>query len=100
MALGLSLSLIRRTSLPPRANEDITHAGCIRVSTTPGRSRASSAPPATATPALDRILPLLYDDLRRLARRQLGRASARWCQPTELVHEAYLKISVGGAAAA
>jgi RNA polymerase sigma factor (TIGR02999 family) len=44
--------------------------------------------------ALDRVLPLLYDDLRRLARRQLARESGSPpVQPTTLVHEAYLKLA-------
>ncbi len=44
--------------------------------------------------ALDRVLPLLYDDLRRLARRQLAREhGAPSVQPTTLVHEAYLKLA-------
>ena len=44
--------------------------------------------------ALDRVLPLLYDDLRRLARRQLAREhGSRSIQPTALVHEAYLKLA-------
>jgi RNA polymerase sigma factor (TIGR02999 family) len=43
--------------------------------------------------ALDEVFPLLYDDLRRLARRQLAREhGARTIQPTTLVHEAYLKL--------
>ena len=44
--------------------------------------------------ALDRVLPLLYDDLRLLARRQLAREHGlRTIQPTALVHEAYLKLA-------
>jgi len=44
--------------------------------------------------ALDRVLPLLYDDLRRLARQQLAREyGSRTIQPTALVHEAYLKLA-------
>lgn len=44
--------------------------------------------------ALDDVLALIYDDLRRLARRQLQREfGARTLQPTALVHEAYLKLS-------
>jgi len=47
--------------------------------------------------AADRILPLVYDDLRRLARRHLRREMGeRTIQATELVHEAYLKF--GGSA--
>ena len=41
--------------------------------------------------ALDRVLPLLYEDLRRLARRQLARErGSRTIQPTTLVLAAYL----------
>ena len=51
--------------------------------------------------AIDRIVPLVYEDLRRLARRQLGRGfGPQNVRPTELVHEAYVKLSMGGAAAA
>jgi RNA polymerase sigma factor (TIGR02999 family) len=51
--------------------------------------------------AIDRIVPLVYDDLRRLARRQLGRGfGPQTVRPTELVHEAYVKLSAGGATAA
>ncbi|HEU4564503.1 MAG TPA: ECF-type sigma factor [Gemmatimonadaceae bacterium] len=47
---------------------------------------------------LDRLLPLLYDDLRRLAQRQLRReGEARTLHATDLVHEAYLKLAAGGA---
>ena len=43
--------------------------------------------------ALDRLLPLVYDDLRRLARRQLGfEYVERTLDPTALVHESYLKL--------
>jgi RNA polymerase sigma factor (TIGR02999 family) len=51
--------------------------------------------------AIDRIIPLVYEDLRRLARRQLGRGfGPQSVRPTELVHEAYVKLSAGGAATA
>jgi len=44
--------------------------------------------------ALDRVMPLVYQDLRRLARRQLARErGSRTIQPTTLVHEAYLKLA-------
>ena len=44
--------------------------------------------------ALDRALPLLYDDLRRVARRQLAREHGEPpIHPTTLVHEAYLKLA-------
>ena len=48
--------------------------------------------------AVDRIMPLIYDDLRALARRQLHREfGARTMEPTSLVHEAYMKLSQGSA---
>ena len=51
--------------------------------------------------AIDRIVPLVYEDLRRVARRQLGRGfGPQSVRPTELVHEAYVKLCIGGADAA
>jgi RNA polymerase sigma factor (TIGR02999 family) len=51
--------------------------------------------------ALDRVVPLVYDDLRRLARRHLAREhGARTLRPTDLVHEAYLKLAGGEMGAA
>ncbi|MGD2121953.1 MAG: sigma-70 family RNA polymerase sigma factor [Gemmatimonadota bacterium] len=47
--------------------------------------------------ALNRVLPLIYEELRRLARRQVAReAPGHTLHATELVHEAYLKLSSGG----
>ena len=47
--------------------------------------------------SIDRILPLIYDDLRVLARRQLQREfGERTMQPTSLVHDAYLKLANAG----
>jgi len=43
--------------------------------------------------SLDRLLPLVYDELRRLASYQLRRErSNHTLQPTALVHEAYLRL--------
>jgi hypothetical protein len=43
--------------------------------------------------ALHRLMPLVYDELRRVARRQLRRESpAVTIQPTALVHEVYLRL--------
>ena len=43
--------------------------------------------------AVERMFPLVYDELRRLARRHLARESpGRTLTTTELVHEAYLKL--------
>lgn len=48
--------------------------------------------------AAEELLPLVYDELRRLAQSQLGRESpGHTLQPTALVHEAYLRL-LGGSA--
>jgi RNA polymerase sigma factor (TIGR02999 family) len=38
------------------------------------------------------LLPLVYSELRRLARQRLARSPVRSLQTTELVHEAYLRL--------
>lgn len=41
----------------------------------------------------DQVFPLLYPELRRLARRQLaGRVPGRTLSPTALIHEVYLRV--------
>jgi RNA polymerase sigma factor (TIGR02999 family) len=51
--------------------------------------------------ALDRLVPLVYEDLRRLARRQLGHEfGERTLNATALVHESYLKLGASALAAA
>lgn len=45
--------------------------------------------------ALDRLLPLVYDELRRLARAQVG-DSGGTLRPTALVHEIYLRFQRHG----
>jgi len=43
--------------------------------------------------ALERLLPLVYEELKRRAEAQMGRERAEHTlQPTALVHEAYLKL--------
>jgi len=43
--------------------------------------------------ALDRLVPLVYDELRAMAQRQLARErGSLTLQTTELVHEAYLRL--------
>jgi RNA polymerase sigma factor (TIGR02999 family) len=43
--------------------------------------------------ALDRLTPLIYDELKRLARRYMLReGQGHTLQPTALVHEAYLRL--------
>lgn len=44
--------------------------------------------------ALDDLMPIVYDELRRMARRFMNRQnSGHTMQTTELIHEAYLKLS-------
>lgn len=43
--------------------------------------------------ALDQLTPLVYGELRRIARRYLRRRSSGSIETTELVHEAYLKLA-------
>jgi len=56
-------------------------------------ARIESGDPAAAS----QLLPLVYDELRRLARQKLGHEKpGQTLQPTALVHEAYLRL-VGSA---
>jgi RNA polymerase sigma factor (TIGR02999 family) len=51
------------------------------------------APGADGAAVVDELVPLVYDELRRMARRFLaGEAEAHTLQTTALVHEAYLKL--------
>jgi RNA polymerase sigma factor (TIGR02999 family) len=50
--------------------------------------------------ALEQVVSRVYDELKRVAGRQLRRQAGHTLQPTELVHESYLKLVRGGAAAA
>ncbi len=46
--------------------------------------------------ALEQLMPLLYEELRLLAERQLGREhGVRTLAPTDLLHEAYFKLARG-----
>jgi RNA polymerase sigma factor (TIGR02999 family) len=50
--------------------------------------------------ALDRLVPILYDDLRALARHHLGRERAgHTLSATDVVHESFLRLASGAAAA-
>jgi RNA polymerase sigma factor (TIGR02999 family) len=43
--------------------------------------------------AVDRLMPLVYADLRHLARREIRRRHHATLDPTALVHEAYLRLA-------
>jgi RNA polymerase sigma factor (TIGR02999 family) len=56
-----------------------------------GRAQAASFPDAGE---IERLVPIVYDELRRIAHRQLrGERSDHTLDTTGLVHEAYLKLS-------
>jgi RNA polymerase sigma factor (TIGR02999 family) len=56
-------------------------------------TRVLSAIEAGDPQAAEQLLPLVYDELRRLAARRLaGEGPGHILQPTALVHEAYLKL--------
>jgi RNA polymerase sigma factor (TIGR02999 family) len=66
-----------------------------------GRSRDDTRPAVTAllaahaggdTGALDRLMPLIYADLRRIARTQLRRRQSLSLDTAGLVHDAYLRL--------
>ena len=56
-------------------------------------TRIVSTMPRDETQASDQLLPLVYDELLRLAAQQLGREKpGLTLQATDLVHEAYLRL--------
>lgn len=63
----------------------------------PKRSRPTGCPSAQVEPgdsAAERLLPIVYDELRRLAAHYLQSERAdHTLQPTALVHEAYLRLA-------
>lgn len=64
-------------------------------STSPQREPATPLPPigADRVQSADHILPLVYDELRKLAAAKMARESAgQTLQPTALVHEAWLRL--------
>ena len=65
--------------------------------TDPPRSGRAANPRSTSGSSSD-LLPLVYDELRRLARARIAREPAGLTlQPTALVHEAYLRLAGDGA---
>jgi len=64
--------------------------------TDPEFSQLLAAASAGDAGAADRVFPIVYAQLRALARRQLARVRNATLAPTELVHEVYLKLCEGG----
>jgi hypothetical protein len=47
--------------------------------------------------AAEELLPLVYQELRKLAAQRLAQEQpGQTLQPTALVHEAYLRLAIGG----
>lgn len=60
-------------------------------------AQASSEPARDSLPSSSALLPLVYDELRRLATaRMAGERAALTLQPTALVHEAWLQLEGRG----
>jgi RNA polymerase sigma-70 factor (ECF subfamily) len=60
---------------------------------TPDVTRLLQAWSAGEQDALDQLVPVVYDELRRMARGQLARERRRHTfQPTDLVHEAFVRL--------
>jgi RNA polymerase sigma factor (TIGR02999 family) len=97
MTEGLSMSRRERSTSPPHAPP-----AASPVSTPASGGSAARGADVTGLliawsegdgAALDALLPVVYAELRRQARRALRReAAGHTLQPTALVHEAYLKL--------
>lgn len=60
----------------------------------PATPTSAAATPPTTSLAVDRLFPLVYDELRRLAHRHLLREpTGHTLTTTDLVHQAYLRLS-------
>jgi RNA polymerase sigma factor (TIGR02999 family) len=80
--------LVTGRSAPP-GEPPLTDAAALRSRTTLLLEQAESQP----LPALDDLVPLVFDELREIARRQLAREHRNaTLQTTALVHEAWLKL--------
>lgn len=64
-----------------------------RVSALPASTTGFDALRSGSRESVDRLVPMLYEELRAIAHRQIARRrSARTLETTGLVHEAYLKV--------
>ena len=95
-AAGLPRSVVPTvpTGDVPRAGWHEIRSGLRRMSAPMNEvTRILSAIEAGDPQAAEQLLPLVYDELRRLAAQRLaGEGPGHTLQPTALVHEAYLKL--------
>src|SRR3954453_5581007 len=76
---------------PDGTRSGAARAGCPRPMNE--MTRVLSAIEAGDPQAAEQLLPLVYNELRRLAAQRLaGEGPGHTLQPTALVHEAYLKL--------
>ena len=80
--------------MPPSPDrEDALSAPALQP---PAAARLAAQAPSDLPRASDELLPLVYEELRRLAQRRLaGERNGHTLQPTALVHEVWLKLSGG-----
>jgi RNA polymerase sigma factor (TIGR02999 family) len=65
----------------------------MSVVSAPARPASLSFPEPGANESVDHLIPLLYEELKRVAHRQLRReAPGQTLRTTDLVHEAYLRL--------
>jgi RNA polymerase sigma factor (TIGR02999 family) len=78
---------------PPPDREDALSAPALEQ---PAAARLAAQAHSDLPRASDELLPLVYEELRRLAQRRLaGERNGHTLQPTALVHEVWLKLSGG-----
>ncbi len=68
----------------------------MNEATDPNLRQLLAAATAGDARAADAVFPIVYAELRAVARRQLARVHGATLAPTELVHEVYLKLCEGG----
>jgi RNA polymerase sigma factor (TIGR02999 family) len=68
----------------------------MKVATDPKLMQLLAAASAGDARAADIVFPIVYAQLRAVARRELARVHGATLAPTELVHEVYLKLCDGG----
>src|SRR5262245_35709820 len=56
-------------------------------------ARVATEPDAHSRATLDRLMPIVYDELREVAQRQLAIRDGGTLSTTGLVHEAYLRLA-------
>ena len=91
------LSIIKGEGAGRSVSPSWPFLGSAWMTTANGATQVLEALAGGDAGAADRLLPLVYDELRALAASYFARqAVGHTLQPTALVHEAYLKLAGGG----